>query len=130
MIEVVANEPRFFEFIRALRNDERVKSGFIEQTSITAQQQTDYMSLHGNEYVVALVDGMPAGYAASVNGDIRVCTHPDFQRKGVGGALVRAIMERYPDSRAKVKVGNLASINLFKSCGFHETYLLLESDES
>jgi ribosomal-protein-alanine N-acetyltransferase len=127
MIQVVPNEPRFHEFIRVLRNDERVKHGFIEQAPITPDQQAAYMEEHADEYLVVLVDGTPAGYAGSVDGDIRVCTHPDFQGRGLGRALVEAVIERFPDSHAKVKVENTTSLRLFESCGFTPAYILLES---
>ncbi|MCL1594885.1 MAG: GNAT family N-acetyltransferase [Actinomycetia bacterium] len=132
MIEIVPNEPQFYEFIRVLRNDERVKHGFINEAVITPEQQTEYMAIHADEYVVSLYDGSPAGYAGSVDGDIRVCTHPDYQGRGLGRALVEAIIGRYPNSRAKVKVENTASLRLFESCGFTATYLLLDppSDDS
>lgn len=126
MIEIVPNEPKFFEFIRTLRNDERVRDGFIEQIPVTPERQAVYMRDHAQEYVVALYDGVPAGYAGSVDGDIRVCTHPDFQARGLGSALIKALMERFPGSRAKVKVGNQASLRLFESCGFVATFVLLE----
>ena len=126
MIEVVRNEPQFYEFIRVLRNDERVKHGFIEQALITREQQTEYMAVHADQYVVALYDGDPAGYAGSVDGDIRVCTHPDYQGRGLGRALVEAITERFPNSRAKVRIENTASLRLFESCGFTVSYVLLD----
>lgn len=132
MIEIVPNSPQFYDFIRTLRNDERVKHGFIEQAPITPAQHAAYMAVHADEYVVALYDGSPAGYAGSVDGDIRVCTHPDYQGRGLGRALVEAIIERFPNSQAKVKVENSASLKLFESCGFITTYVLLEppSDKS
>jgi ribosomal-protein-alanine N-acetyltransferase len=132
IVEIVSNEPRFYEFIRVLRNDERVKYGFIEQSVITPEQQTEYMTAHADGYVVVLYDGNPAGYAGSVDGDIRVCTHPDYQGRGLGRALVEAIIERFPNSRARVKIENIASLRLFESCGFTATYFLLDppGDES
>lgn len=126
MIEIVSNEPQYFEFIRSLRNDERVSGGFIEQTAITPEQQLAYMSQHADHYIVALYDGVPAGYAGSIEGDIRVCTHPDYQGLGLGRALIAEIVDRFPESRAKVKVGNHASLRLFESCGFTAAFILFE----
>ncbi|VAW06907.1 hypothetical protein MNBD_ACTINO02-27 [hydrothermal vent metagenome] len=126
MIEIVPNEPKYFEFIRSLRNDERVNGGFIEQATITAQQQFAYMLRYADRYVVGLYDGVPAGYAGSIEGDIRVCTHPDYQGLGLGRALIAEIVERFPGSRARVKVGNHASLRLFESCGFTATFILFE----
>ena len=126
MIEIVSNEPRYFEFIRTLRNDERVSDGFVEQAVVTREQQVAYMSQHVDHYVVALWDGVPAGYAGSIDGDIRVCTHPDYQGLGLGRALVAEIVARFPGSRAKVKVGNHASLRLFESCGFTAMFVLFD----
>ena len=126
MIEIVPNEAEYFEFIRQLRNDPRVKEGFVEQGHITPEQQAAYMAQHSSEYVVALHDGVPVGYAGSVDGDIRVCTHPDYQGEGIGQALIADLMRRFPGSTAKVKVNNHASRALFESCGFEVTYLLME----
>lgn len=125
-IEVVSNSPAYFEFIRELRNDPRVNRGFIEEAHITPEQQTAYMSVHANGYVIALVGDRPAGYAGSVEGDIRVCTHPDFQGMGVGRALIRELMRRFPRSVAKIKIDNVASRRLFESCGFATTFVLME----
>ena len=126
MIEIVANEPQYFEFIRRLRNDPRVKEGFIEQAHITREQQTAYMAQHASDYIVALCDEVPAGYAGSVEGDIRVCTHPDFQGRGIGEALIRDLINRFPGSVAKVKVDNQASRRLFESCGFEVTFVIMQ----
>jgi len=126
VIEVVSNSPEYFEFIRVLRNDDRVRSGFIDQTDITPEQQAAYMAVHGDEYLVALADGVPVGYAGSVDGDIRVCTHPDHQGRGIGRALILAVVRRFPGSRARIKIGNTASLRLFESCGFTPTFILMD----
>lgn len=125
MIEVVSNGPEYFEFIRRLRNDERVKGGFVEQGHVTREKQDAYMAVHAHEYVVGLVDGAPAGYAGSVDGDIRVCTHPDFQGKGVARAMIEEVLRRFPGSTAKVRVENSASLRLFESAGFVPSFLIL-----
>jgi ribosomal protein S18 acetylase RimI-like enzyme len=130
MIQIVPNAPEYFEFIRRLRNDPRVKDGFIEQGHITIEQQVAYMAQHASEYLVALCDDVPAGYAGSIDGDIRVCTHPDFQGRGVGQALIRELVERFPGSVAKVKVENQTSKRLFESCGFEVTFVLMEQTAS
>lgn len=126
MIEIVPNGPQFFEFIRLLRNDDRVRQGFLDQTPISPDQQAAYMAEHAHLYLIALVDGEPAGYVGSVDDDIRVCTHPDYQGVGVGRTLVKAIVDRFPNSRARVKVDNAASLRLFESCGFTPSLILLD----
>ena len=115
---IADNTPEFHEFIRQLRNDDRIQDGFLERVRITPEQQQQYMVRLGDRYVVALLDGCPAGYAGSIDGDIRVCTHPEAQGKGVAKALILEIMQRFPESQARVKRDNAASQALFEACGF------------
>ena len=67
-----------FEFIRVLRNDVRIQDGFLERVPITADQQEAYMARYADHYLIAMAAGQPAGYAGSIDNDIRVCTHPEF----------------------------------------------------
>src|SRR5215475_9752354 len=96
----------FWEFVRVLRTDHRVLHGFVSQDDITPEKQRQYMKSHWREYFIALVNGRPVGFVGSVNGDIRVCTHPDFQGQGVGAFMVDQLMRRFPRSFAKIKIGN------------------------
>jgi hypothetical protein len=98
--------------------DDRVIGGFIETVPITTEQQIKYMTGNSHHYRIALVDGKPAGFVGVVNGDIRVCTHPDFQGVGVGKFMIRCVMSIWPEAVAKVKLGNTASDKLFISSGF------------
>ena len=84
------------------------------------------MQKYNENYILALCDGEPAGYAGSIDGDIRICVQPKFQKKGIGSTLVKEIMRKYPDSFAKVKIENKGSRTLFESCGFTARYLLME----
>ena len=118
MVEVVNNGPEYHDFIRILRSDSRVQDGFIEVVNITKEQQDKYMKKYNDNYIVALYDGEPAGFAGSIEDDIRVCVHPDFHKKGIGKALIQELMVRFPSSFAKVKIENEASRALFESCGF------------
>lgn len=128
VIEVIPNNEVWWENIRTLRNDERVKGGFIHQENITPEAHKDYMTLFGSKYMVALVDGRFAGYVGSIGGDIRVCVDPQFQGKGVGVHLIEAIMGRFPNSYAKVKIENEPSKRLFDKCGFKVKYVIMEKD--
>ena len=49
-----------------------------------------------------------------VDGDIRLCTDPHLQRKGIGAFMLDEIKKIYPNATAKVKIDNLASIALFE----------------
>jgi GNAT superfamily N-acetyltransferase len=123
MILVPCIEP-YWEFVRALRMDERVEHGFIEKADITPEQQKKYMIGHWTEFFIAVVDGVPAGFVGCINGDIRICTHPDFQRRGVGKFLMREIMKRFPTATAKVKIENKASQRMMEASGLTSRYII------
>jgi len=125
LISIVPNEQRFHDFIRRLRNNPAVAAGFVETVNITPEQQSDYMSRFGDRYLVALVDAQPAGYIGSIDRDIRICVHPSYQGQGVGKALIDAIMEKFPDSYARIKMDNKSSMFLFEACGFHRAFIIM-----
>ena len=122
--ELVPNSPAYHDFIRRLRNDDRVQTGFLEQVSITPEQQQAYMDKYGDRYFVALVEGQPAGYIGEVDNDIRIATHPDFQRRGVARRMLREFMTLCPQARARVKWDNESSLRLFRSAGFKEDLIV------
>jgi len=125
-MDFVKNKEEYWEFIRQLRNDKRVKGGFIQQDHIERENHLKYMQKYGNNYYICLIDGDPAGYVGVIDRDIRVATHPDYQGKGVGKFMINALMKLYPDSLAKVKIENEASLRLFETCGFTKRYYILE----
>ena len=57
-----------------------------------------------------------------------MCTHPDFQGKGVGKFMINKCIEIWSTAFAKVKVNNEASLKLFESCGFTKKYYYLTKD--
>lgn len=117
-MELVNNEEKYYEFIRELRTHEDNTAGFLEQVDITPEQQVAYMANHSDEYYIALEGDVPVGWVGSVEDDIRICTHPDHKGKGVGKFMLNALMEIHPTAHAKVLWENVASQNLFLSCGF------------
>ena len=123
---ITKNQEKYWEFICRLRNDERVKGGFIQQSEISRESHLKYMQQHGDSYYVCLIDNEPVGYIGVIDRDIRVATHPDFQGRGAGKFMINALMNLYPDSLAKVKIENKASLRLFESCGFEKKYYILE----
>ena len=127
-MELVECTLQYWEFVRVLRNDERVLDGFIKSVHITEEMQYQYMSKHSQYYRIALVDGVPAGYVGVIEDDIRVCTDPFFQGKGVGKFMINKCMEIWPTAFAKVKVDNEASLRLFRSCGFKKKFYILTKD--
>ncbi len=116
----------YWEFVRVLRTDPRVLHGFIQQADITPEQQRKYMQAHWQEYFIALVNGRSAGFVGSVDGDIRVCTHPDYQGQGVATFMVGELVRRFPRSFAKIKIGNEAGKRLFAACGFAPSFVIYE----
>ena len=123
---LVRNEKQYWEFIRNLRNMDGVREGFIQQELIHEEYHKAYMEAWGDCFFICLYKGEPVGYVGIINKDIRVATHPDFQGKGVGTFMINAIMKEYPDSEAKVKIENEASLKLFEKCGFKKKYFILE----
>jgi RimJ/RimL family protein N-acetyltransferase len=117
---------QYWEFVSALRSDPRVQRGFITRARITPKQQRRYMRAHWRNYFVALVNEEPAGFVGSVDGDIRVCTHPDYQSRGIATFMITELMRRFPSSFAKVKIDNEASKRLFAACGFAPSYIVYE----
>lgn len=125
-IELVKNEEKYWEFVRDLRNHQQVKQGFIEQEEVTPESHAKFMQKYGTMYYICLVNKVPAGFVGAIENDIRVATHPDFQKKGVGKFMINELMKLYPDSVAKVKIENKASVGLFESVGFKKKYYILE----
>jgi ribosomal protein S18 acetylase RimI-like enzyme len=127
-MELVKCTKKYWEFVRVLRNDDRVQSGFIKSSNITKDMQSAYMMMYSKFYRIALIDGKPAGYVGVIDDDIRVCTHPNYQGQGVGKFMINECMKIWPTAFAKVKMENEASIRLFESCGFTKRFFILTKD--
>ena len=125
-MELVKCSKEYWEFVRLLRMDERVVSGFVDTIYITEDMQISYMEKYADCYRIALVKGNPAGYVGVIDNDIRVCTHPDFQKMGVGKFMINECMKIWPKATARIKLDNTASVKLFEACGFNKKYYLLE----
>lgn len=124
-MELVECSKEYWEFIRVLRNDKRVLEGFIKSTYITKEMQQDYMSKNNSHFRIALIDNIPVGYVGVIEDDIRVCTHPNYQGKGIGKFMINKCMEIWPTAFAKVKINNKASLKLFEACGFTKKFYIL-----
>lgn len=124
--KLVKNAEEYWEFIRKLRNLDSIKTGFIKQENISSKTQLEYMKENGHNFWICLDDLEPVGYVGIINDDIRVATHPDHQKKGIGAFMINEIMKIYPNAYAKVKLENEASIKLFEHCKFVKKYFILE----
>ena len=125
-MELIENEEKYWEFIRLLRTHEEVKQGFIQQGEISSNNHIAYMEKYGRMYYICVIDKQPAGFVGVIDNDIRVATHPNFQKRGAAKFMINELMKLYPESIAKVKIENEASVRLFESCGFTKKYYLLE----
>ena len=129
-MELIQNSPKYWEFIRTLRNMEGVREGFIQQEAIDEVQHATYMLKYNNNFWICLDNSQPMGYVGVIEDDIRVATHPSAQGQGVGAFMINEIMKKHPTAIAKVKLGNEASVHLFEKCGFKKKYYLLEKNET
>ena len=119
VMKLVENEPKYWEFIRIVRNDPEMQKGFVEIVDITPEQQITYMGKYGDGYYICLNENNePIGFIGEVDDDIRVAVIAEFQKMGVGKFMVNEFMELRPNSYAKMKFDNIASKKLFESCGF------------
>ena len=122
VMKLVQNEPKYWEFIRVVRNDPEMQKGFVEIVDITSEQQIKYMSKYGNGYYICLnKNDEPIGFIGEVNDDIRIAVILEEQRKGVGMFMVEEFMKLRPNCYAKMKFDNIASKKLFERSGF--TYI-------
>lgn len=126
MVKIVDATSEYWDFIRRIRTCKENTNGFEQQVEITEKQQIEYMKKYSDRYLICLFDDSPVGFVGSIDGDIRVATHPDHKKKGYGKIMIEAILSKFPDSYAKVKIENTASLELFKSCGFEKKYIILK----
>ena len=124
--QLVKNDRKYWEFIRNLRNNSQVKKGFIQQKDVETDEHEQFMNRNGERFYICLLNDTPVGYVRSINGDISVATSPDYQKMGIGKFMINEIMKIFPESYAKVKIENEASLKLFESCGFEKKYYVLE----
>jgi len=123
---LVDNQPKYYEFIREIRlHPENIK-GFINSNFFSEEEQLEYMKKNEKFFKICLYNGEPVGFVGVIDNDIRVCTKPTFKKKGVGKFMINEILREFPNATAKIKKENNASIQLFKSCGFIEDFLIMK----
>ena len=129
-LKLEKNRKEYWDFIRLLRSDKRVQDGFIEESNISIKEQATYMNEYNNNYYVCLCDNIPCGFIGEINGDIRLCTSPEYQGKGIGSFMIREITKIRPNIFAKVKIENTSSLRAFEKAGYVKKYYLLEPQEN
>ena len=120
------NKKKYWEFIRALRSNKSVENGFIDKAQISKKEQEIYMNKYNDNYYVCLNEQIPCGYIGEINGDIRLCTSPEFHGQGVGTFMIKEFTKIKKNIFAKIKVENISSIKAFEKAGYEKKYFLLE----
>jgi len=115
-MELIPITPKFYEFVREMRNHPENRTGFIQQVEITEEQQVEYMSKYSKNYYVCLLYGEPVGYVGVIDDDIRICTHPEEKGIGVGKFMLEQIVGIFPNATGKIKQNNIPSQKLFDKC--------------
>lgn len=126
-LEIVDCEEHLWEFIRKLRNNPEVQSGFIENNYISKDDQAKYMGSNSKYYRVCLKKGIPVGYFGVIKNDIRICTSPQYQNQGIGEFMLKELKKIWPKANAKIKIKNKASQALFLKSGYSKTFIILEN---
>jgi|TARA_R100000306_G_scaffold54796_2_gene52176 GNAT superfamily N-acetyltransferase len=127
-LELVKCERKYWDFVRDLRNV--LREGFICQKIIDKDSHYKYMEKYSDNYYIGLEGNTPVGWVGEIDNDIRVATHPDHQKKGIGQFLINSLMEIHPEAHAKVKIENTASLKLFEACGFKRKFYILEKENA
>ena len=120
------NKKKYWDFIRALRSNKSVENGFIDKVQISKKEQEIYMNKYNDNYYVCLNKQIPCGYIGEINGDIRLCTSPEFQGLGVGTFMIKELTKIKKNIFAKIKVENISSIKAFEKAGYEKKYFLFE----
>lgn len=125
-LELVNCNENYYQFIRELRIHPDNIQGFIVQGTITSDEQKEYMKKNEKDYYVCLSDKEPVGFVGVIENDIRVATKPEYKKKGIAKFMIDEVMKIYPNAKAKIKSNNVASISLFKSCGFETEFVIMK----
>ena len=101
-----------YEFVRLLRNSQ---PGFLTpNVNITSEQQIQYMDKNHTHYYICVLKNKPLGFIGVMENDIRLCTHPDAQGKGVATFMLEEIVKLYPNATGRILKDNLPSQKAFE----------------
>jgi len=118
-LRLVQNEELYYRYIYYLRIHPATKDGFMSQDKISIEDHYKFMEKHEENYYVCLYNGFTCGFVGVVDDDVRVCTDPSYQKKGIGKFMLEELKKLYPNARAKIKKENKASIALFEKSKFN-----------
>jgi RimJ/RimL family protein N-acetyltransferase len=114
-------------YIYNLRNNEKIRQMFFDTKPLSKKGNESYWDNRIREkkvsYIVLKMKN-PIGFVKLDYCDmeksnyIGVIIHPLYQGKGYAKEVVNQLKEKHKNLKAKIKPNNLASLNLFKSCGF------------
>jgi putative acetyltransferase len=129
-----AREPRDWEALAALMQLPRVRWGTLRLPFVSAEETRKFIEKppDGSVFIVAVMDERLVGAASLVRykgrrdhvGDIGMSVHDDFQGRGIGAALLGALIDtadKWLNLRRlelAVYVDNEAAIRLYKRFGF------------
>jgi RimJ/RimL family protein N-acetyltransferase len=120
-LKLVNCTEEYWEFVRLLRTNPINQEGFFTQTTITPEQQKEFMIHNWSKYKICLVNSEPAGYVGLLQGhEITYCVHPDFHGKGVGTFMIKNFSKFFSSVDAFVKVDNIASQKVFEKLGWEK----------
>lgn len=126
---IIPNEPKYWEFIRKLRNAN--KAGFVQQEDISQHTHFVHMCDYAKCYYVCLDDNNePVGYCGVIRDDIRFAVDQSKQGQGIGTFMIDWLIKKFPDAQAKVKIDNEASRKVFEKCGFKLKFYILEKEKN
>ena len=117
-LDFIKNQPKYFEFIRNLRNDPEIKKGFIKQEDISKENHLSYMAKYNKHYYICLYDQDPIGYIGIVKNDLRLAVSNKYQNQGVATFMLNEITKLKNDFDVLIKVDNIKSINFFTKHSF------------
>lgn len=133
MRKVVENEPRYWEFIRELKNDDLARRNSMSPHIVKPEEHQEYMKKYQDRYYICLLDGIPVGYIGTNAQDyVSIAVISEVRGKGLGKFMLLYFHKQMKDRklRAIVDISNEASLRLFESCGFVKKYYIFEGDEN
>jgi RimJ/RimL family protein N-acetyltransferase len=128
MLKAVSSDD--LEWIYGLMTNPRVRERFFSQEQFSREESASYWERKLKEdsfRAFGIWQGSSAVGLIRLDGkDVSIAVKPELWGRGIAfNALKLLDLEGF---KARVKVGNEASVKLFKKLGFKESYIVLERD--